>query len=147
MSSIIQGPVFVVVVLLAVVGGTGIGGEQLRTQEPAPEETPAPASTATPSDEPPAAAPPPDEPPSITVHLTENRFRPARITIAAGTSVVWQNDEADPTVEHNVIARDYRWASDNFLPGESFARLFDTPGTYRYFCDLHGGMVGQVVVE
>jgi plastocyanin len=92
-------------------------------------------------------APPEPAGGAVTVRLTDDRFRPARITVPAGTTVTWVNEEDDPTVEHNVIARDYRWASDNFLPGEAYEHTFDTPGTYRYFCDLHGGMVGQVVVE
>jgi plastocyanin len=123
MSSLIQALLLAVTTLAATVGDVGV-----RAQE-APEE------------------PVLDSPPSVTVRLQENRFRPARITVPAGTPVVWVNDEEDPSVEHNVISRDYRWASDNFLPGEAYEHAFDTPGVYRYFCDLHGGMVGQVIVE
>ena len=57
------------------------------------------------------------------------------------------NEEPDPTVEHNVISRDYRWAADNFVAGESYQHTFTTPGEYRYFCDLHGGMTGRVIVQ
>ena len=45
-----------------------------------------------------------------------------------------------------MIARDYRWASSNLVAGETYARAFAESGEYRYFCDLHGGMVGRVVV-
>jgi len=123
MGSFIQALLLAVTMLTATIGGVGV-----RAQE-APEE------------------PVLDRPPGVTVRLQENRFRPARVTVAAGTTVVWVNDEEDPSVEHNVIARDYRWASDNFFPGEAYEHTFDTPGVYRYFCDLHGGMVGQVIVE
>lgn len=105
------------------------------------------ASAMRPSVAQPSPDPEPATGPRVVVLLSENRFRPARIEIAAGTTVVWQNDEADPTVEHNVISRDYRWASSNFVSGESYERTFDTPGEYRYFCDLHGGMTGRVVVQ
>lgn len=91
--------------------------------------------------------PEPAQPPPITVRLTDNRFRPARLTIPAGTTVIWSNEELDPAVEHNVISRDYRWASSNFLPGETYERTFTTAGAYRYFCDLHGGMTGTITVE
>jgi plastocyanin len=84
---------------------------------------------------------------TVTVSLKENRFRPARLTIAAGTTVIWSNDEDDPDNAHNVISRDYRWASSDFLPGERYQHTFPTAGDYRYFCDLHGGMVGRVIVE
>jgi plastocyanin len=89
----------------------------------------------------------PPEPPTVSVRMQDDRFRPARITIAAGTTVLWLNEEERPDWEHNVISRDYRWASSNFFPGESYARTFDAPGTYRYFCDLHGGMTGVIIVE
>jgi len=123
MGSFIQALLLAVTMLTATIGGVGV-----RAQE-APEE------------------PVLDRPPGVTVRLHENRFRPARIAVPAGTTVVWVNDEEDPSVEHNVIARDYRWASDNFFPGEAYEHTFDIPGVYRYFCDLHGGMVGQVIVE
>jgi|RhiMetdeSRZDD1v2_1073273.scaffolds.fasta_scaffold632704_2 plastocyanin len=94
----------------------------------------------------------PDEPSvegprEIAVSMRDNRFHPARLMVAAGATVVWSNDELDETIEHNVISRDYRWASSNFFPGETYQHTFTIPGTYRYFCDLHGGMVGQIVVE
>src|SRR5215211_7945363 len=123
MGSFIQALLVAVTMLTATIGGVGV-----RAQE-APEE------------------PVLDRPPGVTVRLHENRFRSARITVPTGTTVVWVNDEEDPSVEHNVISRDYRWASDNFLLGEAYEHTFDTPGVYRYFCDLHGGMTGQVIVE
>ncbi len=95
--------------------------------------------------DPPAEAPVGEQ--TVRVSLKDNRFRPARITVPAGTTVIWSNDEDDPENGHNVISRDYRWASSDFLPGESYQRAFTTPGEYRYFCDLHGGMVGRVIVE
>jgi len=125
-ASLIQALLLAITVLAASASGTGV-----RAQD-APEEPPEPTSAVA---------------PSVMVRLQENHFRPARIAVPAGTTVVWVNDEEDPTVEHNVIARDYRWASDNFFPGEAYEHTFDTPGVYRYFCDLHGGMVGQVIVE
>ena len=112
------------VVLALVLGGTRVSAQPL---------------------DPPAQTPPVEQ--TVTVNLKENRFRPARIVIPAGTTVIWSNDEDDPDNAHNVISRDYRWASSDFLPGESYQHAFPTPGEYRYFCDLHGGMVGSVIVE
>ena len=128
MSTIFQILATVLTLALASVSGIVVGA-QAESEELPTEEQPV------------------EERPSVTVRLTDNRFRPARITIAAGTTVIWVNEEDDPELEHNVIARDYRWASSNFLPGESYEHTFTTPGTYRYFCDLHGGMIGQVIVE
>jgi plastocyanin len=95
--------------------------------------------------DPPSDAPAAEQ--TATVSLRGDRFHPARISVPAGTTVVWSNDEDDPENAHNVISRDYRWASSDFLPGETYQRTFAAPGEYRYFCDLHGGMVGRVTVE
>lgn len=83
---------------------------------------------------------------AVVVSMSGNRFRPAMVTVPAGTAVRWTNDEGEGGEEHNVIARDYRWASDTFPPGEAYEHTFDAPGEYRYFCDLHGGMTGRVTV-
>jgi len=105
------------------------------------------ASTRATAEEEPTGSPAPDGAPTVTVLLRDNRFHPARVTVAVGTTVLWSNAEDDPTVEHNVISRDYRWASSNFVAGETYEHTFTPPGNYRYFCDLHGGMTGMVVVE
>jgi plastocyanin len=133
MASLVRALLLIISVLVASAGGAPVRAQDV-PEQPVAEE---------PAVEEPVAA----TPPSLTVRLHENRFRPARITVTAGSTVVWVNDEEDEAVEHNVISRDYRWASDNFLPGEAYEHIFDTPGVYRYFCDLHGGMTGQVIVE
>jgi plastocyanin len=124
MAAIIQTLALALTIVLGAVAGPRLAA-QTEPKEPQPEPETA----------------------AVTVRLKDDRFRPPRITIPAGTTVAWVNEEDDATVEHNVIARDYRWASDNFLPGEAYEHTFDTPGVYRYFCDLHGGMVGRVIVE
>lgn len=92
----------------------------------------------------------PSQPPpvadAVVVNMVDNRFRPAILTVPAGSIVRWTNNEGEGGEEHNVISRDYRWASDTFPPGEAYERTFDTPGEYRYFCDLHGGMTGRITV-
>ncbi|NBF18237.1 hypothetical protein GV729_23550, partial [Pseudomonas sp. Fl4BN2] len=30
---------------------------------------------------------------------------------------------------------------------DSFSYVFDTPGTYEYFCALHPQMVGKIIVN
>jgi len=116
------------------------------------QETPGPELPATQSEPEPLPEPSPTpvtepEGPSVSVRLRSNRFMPAIVRIAPGTTVIWTSEEPEPDLEHNVIARDYRWASSNFVAGESYQRRFTLPGEYRYFCDLHGGMAGRVTVE
>lgn len=81
------------------------------------------------------------------VSMQFNRFAPADITVAAGTTVVWTNDDYDSGEYHDVIAENGSFISETFAPGFWYSVLFETPGTYVYYCDLHEGMFGRVFVQ
>lgn len=83
----------------------------------------------------------------VTVSMIGNRFVPADLTVAAGATIVWVNDDYDSGELHNIIAEDGSFASGDVPPGSAFSLTFRTPGTYPYYCDLHEGMVGTVVVQ
>jgi plastocyanin len=87
---------------------------------------------------------------AVSVSMINNVYAPPTITITAGTTVTWVNNE-DPNgtdVTHDVIDGDgTSWSSDYIDPGQSFSHEYDTPGTYPYFCDLHQNMSGTVVVQ
>lgn len=87
---------------------------------------------------------------SIDVQAIDNTFRPEEVEVAAGTEVVWANDGRN---EHNVLPVEGEgWGveADAFAPGDEYSHRFTEPGTYGYYCSLHGtttkGMVGTVVV-
>ncbi|HEX9634563.1 MAG TPA: plastocyanin/azurin family copper-binding protein [Candidatus Limnocylindria bacterium] len=86
----------------------------------------------------------PTAPAGTSVTMAGSRFAPATLTIAAGETVRWFNDDALP---HTVSATDGSWNSGNLAPGQAFERRFDDPGSYSYLCRYHPGMVGTVVVE
>ena len=89
------------------------------------------------------------------------QFLPDTIRISAGTAVRWENSSdimhtvtADPamaTLESSVVLPEGAepFHSGRLRPGDVFVRVFDTPGTYTYFCVPHerAGMVGVVIVE
>ena len=81
---------------------------------------------------------------AATVKMTDMTFDPQTITVAAGTTITWVNEDS---VSHNAVADDESWGTDIFGEGGSASIAFDTPGTYTYNCTLHAGMVGTVVVE
>jgi plastocyanin len=81
------------------------------------------------------------------VSVKANLFVPAEIIVAAGTTIVWVNEDYDSGEFHNVIAEDGSFASENFAPGGAFSLAFSAPGTYPYYCDLHEGMFGAVIVQ
>lgn len=88
-----------------------------------------------------------------TVVTIENfSFEPARVEIAAGTTIEWTNRDA---FLHTVTSGktsgpenepDGRF--DEELPdeGATASVTFDEPGTYTYYCRQHNAMDGTVVV-
>lgn len=82
---------------------------------------------------------------AVTIEMKDIQFKPEEITIAAGTTVTWTNE--DP-LDHNVVAVDGMFESDDFGKGGTFSYTFAEPGEYEYSCTLHPpGMKGKVVVE
>jgi plastocyanin len=78
------------------------------------------------------------------VSIANFEFAPAEVTIAPGESVTWVNDDGAP---HGLEYHDGSSAKDLLLPGESYNRRFDQPGTYDYNCSVHPYMVGRVIVR
>lgn len=74
------------------------------------------------------------------------RFAPAAITVSAGTTVTWTNDDH---FTHSVQLLDGGLPGEPqvMAPGASASLTFTTPGTYHYQCHLHpGDMQGSVTV-
>jgi plastocyanin/uncharacterized membrane protein YozB (DUF420 family) len=86
-------------------------------------------------------------PKTVTVEVTNYEFKPAALTIEAGTTVVWKNQ----TGRHTVVADDQGFQSETLAPGLEFQRTFAAPGDYKYYCSIHGaaggaGMSGTIKV-
>ena len=78
------------------------------------------------------------------VSIANFAFTPGEITIAPGESVTWTNDDGAP---HGLKYHDGAKGTDLLLPGASFSRRFDRPGTYDYNCSVHPYMTGRVIVR
>lgn len=100
------------------------------------------------------AAPPPagttPEPltDTATVSMIDFEFVPKVLTVPAGTDIVWVNNGA---VQHSATADDGTFDTGLFNAGGQATITFDTPGSYAYYCALHGaaggsGMAGTIVV-
>lgn len=87
----------------------------------------------------------------VQVRSLDNTFRVADIEIVAGTEVWWTNNGRN---DHNVLpvdpSQDWGIDTEDFAPGDEYRHVFDRPGTYLYFCSIHGtetvGMIGSVTV-
>jgi plastocyanin len=72
-------------------------------------------------------------------------FCPAVLTVGVGSEVTWANTDVSP---HTVTfdGPDNGADSDVLSHGQSWSRRFEQPGTYPYYCRLHAGMTGTIVV-
>lgn len=70
-------------------------------------------------------------------------FSPATITITAGSTVVWTNDDS---VQHDVTFDGGGIASSVLNHKDTFSHTFPTAGTYHYICSIHPFMHGTVIV-
>lgn len=78
------------------------------------------------------------------IAMRDNVFRPAADTIAAGGTVTWTNEGANP---HTSTGQNGLWDSGVVNLGRSFSRQFPQAGSFPYACTLHPGMTGTVVVR
>jgi plastocyanin len=83
-------------------------------------------------------------PGATAVTIDNFTFSPAPITVAAGTTVTWTNNDDIP---HTVRAVDGSFHSKAMDTADSYSFTFAKPGVYSYFCSLHPKMVGKVVVK
>jgi plastocyanin len=80
--------------------------------------------------------------PQVTVE--QATFGPAALTIRAGTTVTWVNNDDDL---HTVTSTQGLFASPGLDHGDTFAYRFTAPGMYPYFCALHPHMQGTIIVQ
>ena len=87
---------------------------------------------------------------TVTVGQTINTFTPANVSITAGDTVTWNNIAGFHNVHLDNNSFDQP-ASPANAPW-TVANTFNTTGTYRYYCEIHGGpngagMSGTVAVK
>jgi plastocyanin len=83
---------------------------------------------------------------TTTVEIEQGTcFEPAIVRVAPGATVTWENP-ADG-LPHSVTGANSSWGDyGEVSPGVSVSYDFPEKGVYPYFCFLHPGMVGTVVV-
>jgi plastocyanin len=78
------------------------------------------------------------------VKIDNFTFAPQRVTVMAGTTVTWENEDDIP---HNIASTTRLFRSKVLDTHESFSFKFTTPGIFEYFCSLHPHMTGTIIVE
>ncbi len=109
--------------------------------------TPAPsARTASPALLTPTAIP--SRSTTVRVSIGDNFFAPDEVTVAVGTTVVWQIDAGENP--HDVISSDGSFRSSSPMNrGDVFSYTFVKAGEYAYACSFHTveHMTGKVIVK
>ena len=94
------------------------------------------------------------------IKLSRLMFMPATTEIKVGTTLTWTNDEP---ISHTVTSGaatgidastslrsgekpDGVYDEQLAKKGDTFSYTYDQAGTYPYYCDIHKGMNGEIVV-
>jgi len=77
------------------------------------------------------------------VFIQAMAFSPTTLTVTAGTSVKWTNNDA---VTHTVSSDSTFFDSGNVLPNGVYSYTFNTAGTFAYHCKIHPSMKATIVV-
>jgi plastocyanin len=82
---------------------------------------------------------------SAEVSMKDIKFSPEEVTVKAGDTVSWVNDDG---VGHDVTGDDFKSGEPGAMQnGDTFEHTFDAAGTFEYVCTVHPGMKGTVKVE
>jgi plastocyanin len=89
-------------------------------------------------------------PATASVSVQATSFNPSTVSVRQGGTVTWTN--AGP-VQHTITPTNAgqagAWPSRTMAAqqGATFSHTFTTAGTFNYFCTIHSGMTGTVLVE
>jgi plastocyanin len=81
---------------------------------------------------------------SATVDIDNFAFTPAALTVTAGTTVTWKNEDDSP---HRIGDKNGTFKSAALDTDDSFSHTFAAPGEYPYICTIHPYMVGTIIVK
>ena len=81
---------------------------------------------------------------SATVHIKNFKFVPATLSVAAGTTVTFVNDDQEP---HTVTATNKSFDSEGLDTNQKWSHAFTKAGACAYFCEMHPYMHGTITVK
>jgi plastocyanin len=85
------------------------------------------------------------EPPAfVQVDMEDIRFVPRRVVVRLGQTVRWRNRDA---VAHTVASAKLRLSSEGIEQGETFRFRPAAAGRFNYYCTIHAGQTGVLIVR
>ena len=79
-----------------------------------------------------------------TVKIDNFAFAPATLTVTAGTTVTWKNEDDSP---HRIGDKNGTFKSAALDTDDTFSHTFAAPGEYPYICTIHPYMAGKIIVK
>ncbi len=76
-------------------------------------------------------------PPANSVTIASFAFSPDTLTVTAGSTVTFQNNDA---VGHTATADDGTWDTGTIAGGSSATHTFATTGLFEFHCAIHASM-------
>ena len=81
---------------------------------------------------------------TATVNIDNFAFAPATLTVTAGATVTWKNEDDSP---HRIGDKNGTFKSAALDTDDTFSHTFAAPGEYPYICTIHPYMVGKIIVK
>ena len=78
------------------------------------------------------------------VKIDNFAFAPATLTVTAGSTVTWKNEDDSP---HRIGDKNGTFKSAALDTDETFSHTFAVPGEYAYICTIHPYMAGKIIVK
>ena len=79
------------------------------------------------------------------VTISNFTFDPPVLTVKAGTTVTWVNQDDVP---HNIVSSEGKTLKSPVMDTDGkFSYTFTTAGAYPYYCGIHPKMIGKVIVQ
>lgn len=88
--------------------------------------------------------PAPGTPGPNEVFIQGSAFSPSTITVSAGTTITWTNNDA---MAHTVTSNSGIFDSGSIGSGSTWSRVFNQVGIFPYHCSIHTFMTGSVTVN
>ena len=86
----------------------------------------------------------PRAPSRAAISIAGFKFAPVEVTVSAGDSVVWRNDDQ---FAHTTTADSGAWSSPELKSGERYTFVPRRSGRYSYHCAAHPVMRAVVIVR
>ena len=88
------------------------------------------------------------QPKVVTVVIRAFKFEPATVTVHAGDTVEWKNEDIVPhTATADGSSEKPAFDSGTIKTGATWRFVAPEKGTYNYICTLHPNMKGELIVQ